>query len=471
MDTVVSPQPNATWWVLGGGRCSSLPREHDGLPRGNPTMHVNNAASGPRRAIRRSRHAALTNQQSLVDWRDACALSHGQLTRRGSAALLAGAMMASAGCGTESAAPPQPPPPQVTVAHPVQRDVVAYQDFTGRTAAVEVVDVRARVSGVLEAVHFTPSTIVRRGDLLFTIERAPYVAARNAAVAAVRTVEATLVRARSDLARLEQAIRTNAVSAQEVDRARADVRQSEANLLGEQARLEQAELELSYTEIRAPLRGLIGRNLVSAGNVVGGAETGTLATIMQIDPMYAYFDVSETLVLEALNQEGVTVGDRSWDGQFRVDLGLADEAGWPHEGMVDFIDNTVDPNTGTIQLRGRFPNPTAALFPGLFARLRVPGPVQADAVLVMERAIGTDLGGKYVLVVGEDDIVELRHISLGAAEGDLRVVTAGLRPDERYVTTGVQRARPGLPVTPMMAGTPAAQPGAAPRPSDDRTRP
>ena len=302
------------------------------------------------------------------------------------------------------------------------------------------------------------------------IEPAPYVAARNAAVAAVRTVEAGLERARSDLARLEQAIRTNAVSAQEVDRARADVRQSEANLLGEQARLEQAELDLSYTEIRAPIRGLIGRNLVSTGNVVGGAETGTLATFMQVDPMYAYFDVSETLVLEVLGQEDQTVGTRSWDGQFRVHLGLADEEGWPHEGLVDFIDNTVDPNTGTIQLRGRFPNPTGKLFPGLFARLRVPGPVQADALLVVERAIGTDLGGKYVLVVGEDDVVELRHLELGAAEGDLRVVTAGLRPDERYVANGVQRARPGLPVMPVMSGTPTAQPAAAPRPADDGTR-
>ncbi len=382
---------------------------------------------------------------------------HDWLDRRQLAALAAvGALAAAgAGCGGETPAPPQLPPPQVTVAHPIQRDVVSYEEFTGRTEAVEVVDVQARVSGVLEGVRFTPSSLVRRGELLFTIERAPYAAARNAARAAVSNVEAALERARSDLARLEQAIRTNAVSAQEVDRARAEVRQTEANLLGEQARLEQAELDLSYTEIRAPIHGLIGRNLVSAGNVVG-AQTGPLATIMQIDPMHAYFDVSETLVLEILSQEGRTLGRPSPDLRRPVQLGLANEEGWPHEGELDYIDNSVDPDTGTIQIRGRFPNPGGKLFPGLFARLRVPGPVRADALLVAERAIGTDLGGKYVLVVGEDDVVELRHVELGALQGDLRVVTAGLRPDERYVANGVQRARPGLPVTPVTSGTPAA---------------
>lgn len=373
-----------------------------------------------------------------------------RLVRRWPAWLLFAVVTAN-GCGAEPPAPPQPPPPLVTVAHPIQRDVVSYAEFTGRTEATAVVDVRARVGGLLEGVHFTPSSLVRRGDLLFTIEQAPYVAARNGAVAAVRTVEANRERARSDLARLEQALRTNAVSAQEVDRARADVRQTEAHLLGEQARLEQAELDLSYTRIRSPLQGLIGRNLVSAGNVVG-PDAGPLATIMQIDPIYAYFDVSEALVLDLLEQEGRTLGERTPDQRAPIQLGLANEAGWPHEGTLDYIDNTVDPGTGTIQVRGLFPNPTGKLFPGLFVRLRVPGPVQANALLVAERAIGTDLGGRYVLVVGEGDVVELRHVEVGAAEGDLRVVTAGLRAGERYVANGVQRARPGLPVTPTTSG-------------------
>ena len=214
-------------------------------------MQMNDAAGRSRRSCR----AGLANHEVAVDRDGALHADRGRIAHRSSAAVLVGVLTVYAGCGSEPATPPQLPPPQVSVARPIQRDVVAYQEFTGRTAAIEVVDVRARVSGLLEAVHFRPSSIVRRGDLLFTIERAPYVAARNAAVAVVQTVQATLERVRSDLARLEQAIRTNAVNAQEVDRGRADVRQTQANLLGEQARLEQAELELSYTEIRAPIRG------------------------------------------------------------------------------------------------------------------------------------------------------------------------------------------------------------------------
>ena len=369
-------------------------------------------------------------------------------------ALLLAAALAAAGCGSGPPAPPRFPPPEVTVAQPVQRDVTWYQEFTGRTAAVAAVDVRARVNGVLEAVHFTPSSDVRRGARLYTIERAPYVAARNAAEADVRTVEANLARARSDLARLEQAVQTNAVSARDVDRARAEVAQTEANLLGRQARLEQAELDLSYTEIRAPISGMIGRSRLDAGNVVGASDPAPLATIRRIDALYAYFDASETLLLEILEQDGPPRDQPVSEGVLPVHLGLADEDGWPHEGVIDYMDNAVDPDTGTLQVRGRFPNPTGKLFPGLFARLRVPGPVQQDALLVEERAIGTDLGGKYVLVVGEGDVVELRHVELGVLEGGLRVVTAGLRAGERYVVNGLQRARPGLPVTPMTGGAP-----------------
>ena len=378
--------------------------------------------------------------------------------RRRPAALFAAAV-AAGGCGPGAPAPSPPPPPSVTVAHPIQRDVTPYWEFSGRTEAVAVVEVRARVGGMLEAMHFAPGGMVQKGDRLFTIEPAPYVAARNAALAGVRTVEANLERARSDLARLEQALETNAVSAQEVDRARADVKQSEANLLGERARLEQAELDLSYTEIRSPLEGLIGRNTVSVGNLVG-PESEPLATIMQIRPIYAYFAASETLLLTLLDRGGQTLADRD-PARPSIHLGLANETGWPHEGEIDYLDNTVDPNTGTIQVRGAFPNREGKLFPGLFARLRIPGQVQADALLVVEEAIGTDLGGKYVLVVGDGDIVELRHVELGAAEGAHRVVLSGLGAGERYVTRGVQRARPGMPVTPMTdPAAPDAPPGA-----------
>ncbi len=342
-----------------------------------------------------------------------------------------------------------PPPPAVTVSAPVQRDVVPYDDFTGRTEAIRIVEIRARIAGTLDRVHFSPSVIVRRDEMLFSIDQAPYLAARRAAVADVRTVEAELARARSDLARLEQAIQTNAVSAQEVDRARADVAQAEAHLLGAEAGLEQADLDLAYTEIRSPISGMVGRNLVDAGNLVGSGENTLLTTVMQRDPMYAYFEASEAVVLNLLDREGRTLGrPATAEAGPPVFLGVANEVGWPHEGSLNYIDNTVDSETGTIQIRGTFPNPDGLLFPGLFARIRVPGPVQEGALLVSPAAIGTDLGGKYLLLVGDDNIVELRHVEVGALDGELRVITSGLGAHDRYIVNGLQRARPGLPVTP-----------------------
>ena len=364
-------------------------------------------------------------------------------------------------CGTEPRqAPSAPPPPEVTVAHPLQRDVTEYQEFTGRLQSVSSVEVVARVVGVLEQVLFSPSSYVQRGDLLFTIEAEQYVAARNVAAADIIGIEAGLASARSDLSRLEQAIQTNAVSEQEVDRARAAVNQAEANLLGAQARLAQAELDVAYTEVHSPISGMISRTLVTAGNLVGAGSASTpLATVTQLDPIHAYFGVSEALILGVLERDGRTLGRPGVNPDELptvVHLGLADEEGWPHDGQMDYIDNTVDPSTGTVEVRGTFPNPTGKLFPGLFARIRLPSAVREDALLVSERAIGTDLGGRYLLVVGADDIVELRHVELGSLEGGFRVVTSGLGPTERYIVNGLLRARPGLPVTPTMADAPPA---------------
>lgn len=366
---------------------------------------------------------------------------------RGSLSLL---VLAQLGCGSGAEQAAAPPAPEVTVAVPDQRDVQGYQEFTGRTEAIESVEIRARVAGVLERQTFEPSTLVKKGQLLFVIEPPPYVARRNQAAAEVQTWEAELARAKSDLERLEQAIRTNAVSQQEVDRARADVQQAEANLLGAKAELEQAELNLSYTEVRAPITGLVSRRLVDIGNLVGSGENTLLTTVAKINPIYAYFDVSERIILEMLNAQGKSVTSASAAADVVAYLGLANEDGWPHEGRLDYIDNTVNPNTGTIQVRGVFPNPDGLLFPGLFARIRIPTKVQKDALLVSERAIGTDLGGKYLLIVGEDNVVQLRHVELGQLEKGMRVIISGLNPGERYIVNGLQRARPGLPVTPTL---------------------
>lgn len=370
------------------------------------------------------------------------------------AVLLIGCLLSLPSCGGGGAVDaPAPAAPEVSVATATQRDVMGFREFTGRTEAIEFVEVRARVTGILERQAFEASARVRKGQLLFVIEQAPYIARLNGAKADVQTWEAELARAKSDLSRLEQAIRTNAVSQQEVDRARADVQQAEANLLGSQASLEQAELDLSYTEVRSPISGVASRRLVDLGNLVGSGQNTLLTTVAKLDPIYAYFDVSESIMLEMLENTGRSVANTPENPDFPVAyLGLANEDGWPHEGRLDYVDNTVNANTGTIQVRGVWPNSSGKLFPGLFARLRVPTALQPGALLVSERAIGTDLGGKYLLIVGDDDVVELRHVELGQLDDDgLRVITGGLEPGERYIVNGLQRARPGLPVTPVPA--------------------
>ena len=364
---------------------------------------------------------------------------------------LAAATLLAVGCAGGEQAAPAPPAPEVTVAQPEIRDVVNYLEFTGTTTAIFEVDIRARVPGTLEQITFEPSSSVEEGELLFVIEQEPYRAAVAASEAGILQWEAELARAEADLERLELAVRTNAVSEQEVDGARAAVKTAEANLLAAQAGLEQSLIDLGYTEVRSPIVGLVSRNLVDAGNIVGSGENTLLTTVMTIDPIYAYFNVSEAIVLQLLAERDATVvADTRQDTP--VFLGLANDVGWPHEGIIDYIDNTVDPNTGTIQTRGLFPNPEILPFPGLFARIRVPGPPIDDAVLVREDAIGTDLGGKFVLVVGDDNVVELRHVELGALQEDgMRVVASGMDASERYIVNGLQRARPGLPVTPTTA--------------------
>ena len=365
---------------------------------------------------------------------------HGALT------LLAGA--AAVACGPTEQAAPAPPPPEVTVANPETRDVTNFAEFTGRTEAFEAVEVRARVSGELREMHFTPSSPVNEGDLLFVIEPEPYEAARDIAVATIAQWEAEQDRAEANLSRLEQALQTEAVAEQDVDDARANVKTAEANLAAAKAGLVNAEINLSYTEVRSPISGLVSRNLVDLGNLVGSGENTLLTTVNRVDPMFAYYDVSESILLQALNNLGTTAG-RGRTENVAVFLGLDDEIGWPHEGVIDFFDNTVNAGTGTIQVRGTFDNPTGKLFPGLFARIRVPVEDISNAVLVQETAISTDLGGKFVLVVGGDNIVELRHIELGPLQDDgMRVVLSNLEPTERYIINGLQRARPGLPVTP-----------------------
>jgi len=379
--------------------------------------------------------------------------THNELFRhaavRCSAAFSIGVVL-SLGC-REAPAPATPSPPEVTVATPVTRDVTIVDEFTGTTEARRSVEVRARVQGYLEEMAFEPSSFVRTGQKLFVIEPEPYQAQRDRAEANLESAQAGLRRAESDLDRLEQAVKTNAVSQQEVTRARAERDQASAALLEAEAALTIAEIQLGYTTVESPINGLASRNLVDIGNLVGAGQATLLATVREIDPIYAYFDVSERFIARALLKEG---GHKNPNKRTAVPITLVlKETGYEVEGKVDAIDNTVDPATGTIQIRGIFPNPDAILFPGFFVHVRVPGETIENAILVEETALGTDLGGRFLMIVGEGDIIEKRYIEPGPLEEDMmRVILDGLAPGERYVSVGLQRARPGLPVTPTDAG-------------------
>lgn len=363
------------------------------------------------------------------------------------------AILLLAACG-EGTAPVRQPPP-VTVATPEIRTVREYAILTGTSRAVEMADVVARVRGRLESVDFEPGGRVSKGDVLFTIERESYAASRDAAVAAVKSAEAELLRAQTELSRVQRASQSNAVSEMDLDTARASRDKADASLMSAQASLAEAELNLSYTRVRSPIDGVVGRNLVDAGNLVGQSGPTLLTTVNKLQPIYVYFHAPESLVLRYLAalREMEKVGGAAADGREQpAFVALSNDEGFPHEGVVDFVNNTVDPNTGTIELRVRLENTRLAIFPGLFVRVKVSGAELPDAVLVPETSVGSDLGGKYVYVVGEDNTVAQAYVQLGMVQEDGTVhVREGLTGSETIIVNGLMFARPGLPVTPMTA--------------------
>lgn len=362
--------------------------------------------------------------------------------------LAVGVGLSGCGSGEEQG----PPAPEVTVSKPELRDVVFSVEFTGTTRAVESAEVRARVPGVLQRVAFEPSTMVYEGQLLFVIEQEQYRAARDEALGTMRAAVADSALKESNLERVLQAAQTEAVSEQDVDRARAERDAAIAAVLTARGQLSRVQLDLDYTEVRSPLTGQVGRNRVDAGNLVGHGEPTLLTTVNRIDPILVYFDAPESLVLGMLDferrRDQYSEDELSELGKAYIST-AADE-GFPHQGEIDFIGNTVDPTTGTIELRAAVPNGDDVLFPGLFVRVRMPGLLRKDAILVNETAVGTDLGGKYVMVVGEGNLVEQRYVSLGQVQDDgMIVVMDGLGATETYVSNGLLRARPGFPVTPL----------------------
>jgi len=357
--------------------------------------------------------------------------------------------IATVGCGKKNAFVP-PPPPKVMVANPVVRNVTAYHQFTGKTAAVASVEIRARVQGWLEKIHFHDGQIVHKGEVLFTIDSRPYEAEVQQAQADLLTAKTALAFAENDLARREKAYKEQAISELDLLRSRAERDKAAAGVAAAQARLETARINLDYCTIRSPITGKTSRRLVDVGNLVGAGEPTLLTTVVQISPIYAYFNVSERDVARYLKQSSALrkEGKRGIDMEVPVELGVATEEGFPHRGVLDYVDNTVDPETGTMEARAHFPNDGFLLMAGMFSRIRIPARVLEDALLVPEVATAQDQQGRYVLVVDEKNVVERRGITVGPKEGELVVVLKGLEPDDRVIVNGLLNARPGTEVTP-----------------------
>jgi RND family efflux transporter MFP subunit len=347
----------------------------------------------------------------------------------------------------------------VTVARPLQQEVTDYLEFTGTTTAVASVDVRARVKGFLESIQFTPGTHVKAGDLLFVIDPKPFQAQLKAAKAQLESARAQLMKAESDYARLQEAGKKGAVTERDVVAAQADRDAAKAAVEAAQAAVTAADLDLGYTQVTAPISGRVGRNLVDVGNLVGDKEATLLSTITQYDPIYAYFNINERDLLRVLEIYRERVADKEFDSstessveeaEMPLYLGLTDQADYPYEGLLDFAESGLDTGTGTLQLRGVFPNPgdPPTLLPGMFARMRLPIDTQENALLVAEQALGVDQGGKYLLVVNKQNVVEKRSIETGQVLNGLQVIVKGVRPGEWVIVNGMQRARPGGKVNP-----------------------
>jgi RND family efflux transporter MFP subunit len=339
-----------------------------------------------------------------------------------------------------------PPPPKVNVAKPVAEKITRYLEATGNTAAVASVDLVARVQGFVQDISYTDGAMVKKGDILFTIEPLPYQAKLQQAQAAEASAQAQLTNAAATFNRQEALQRQSVASVQNLDDARGQRDTAQANLAQAQANTQIAAINYSYTRVLAPFDGRVSAHLVSIGDLVGTSPT-KLATIVQMRPMHVNFSVSETDVLR-IRAEALRRGQQAEAiTAVPVEIGLQSETGYPHRGHLDYAAPMVDPGTGTLAVRGVLENPDVVLLPGYFARIRVPL-AQTDALLVPDEALGADQGGRYVLVVGADKVVAQRHVTTGSLEGSLRVIETGLKPDDQVVINGLQRAIPGQTVDP-----------------------
>ena len=346
-----------------------------------------------------------------------------------------------------------PPPAQVGVAQPLRQPFTPSLETTGNTAAYNQVDLVARVAGFLQEIRYKDGALAHRGDTLFVIEPAPYQAKLQQAEASLTGAQALLVQSEAEYKRQSSLGRTDFASQSAVDQALAKRDSDKANVTNEQAGVVLAATNVAYTQVNAPFDGMVSEHLASVGELVGQSGPTKLATITQLDPIYATFNVSEQDVLrirDMVRALGIKPGKGI--NKITVEIGLMTEKGYPHRGTLDYIAPTLDSQTGTLAVRGIFSNPDHALLPGFFVRVRVPLPEPvADALLVPETAVGTDQSGRYVLVVDKDDLVQQRNVTPGPALDTLRVISAGLQPDDRVVISGLERAIPGTKVAPQPA--------------------
>ena len=371
----------------------------------------------------------------------------------GSLSLVSGGL--PGGQGARFAEPPKYPtkyvrdnPFTVEVSQPITREVTDYEDFTGRTEPVHRVELRPRVSGYIDNITFKAGDRVYKGDLLFVIDPRPYRAALDQAEANLRQAQANQQLQEANFARQDRLRQSGVIAKEDFDTALSNKNQAAAQVLANTAAVETAKLNLGFTQVTSPITGRISREQVTVGNLVQ-ADSTLLTNIVSIDPIYAYFNVDERAVLnyQQMVRQGKLPDARSQS--VPVHLKLENERGFPHEGVIDFINNQFEPSTGTLQVRGLFPNANAFLTPGAFVRVRVAGTPLHEAILVTDRAIGTDQGTKYVLVTDDQNVVGMKPVVLGPEVEGLRVVRSGLTGDEQVIVNGVVNARPGSKVSPQ----------------------
>lgn len=388
--------------------------------------------------------------------------------------------VAVAACSESQATPQAPAAPPVSTAEVIYKPITEWNEFTGRLEAVKTVEVRPRVGGYIQAVAFKEGALVKKGDLLFQIDPRPFQAEVSRLKAEQSAAESKLALAKSDFERAKRLKDQNAIAVEEFDHLGEAVQSALAQLQATQAALATANLNLEFTRVNSPIEGRASRAVVTEGNLVSGGPSGAtlLTTVVSTDKMYAYFDADEQTYLRyaRLSREGSLPSARN--ASLPARLGLVGETGYPHEGMVDFLDNQVNPASGTIRVRAVFDNSKGELTPGLFARVQLPGSATREGVLINDRAVGTDQGKKFVLVVDKANVAQYRPVETGPLVDGLRVVRSGLKEGDVIVVNGLQRVRPGMQVAPtkvaMTEPSPldrmyAQKPDTEPRPAAART--